>query len=70
MELAAGQGLGFAMFVFLFLYVLKKQEQRDKKSEERELNYQGIISKLTEKFNVVEDIKADVKEVKDFIFKK
>ena len=69
LESALSQGLGYAMFVFLFLWVLKKQEQRDKKSEEREEKYQGIIQELTSKFNIIEDIKTDVKEIKQHFFK-
>jgi len=33
------------------------QEKRDLKQEEREKNYQEIISKLTDKLNIVEDVK-------------
>lgn len=69
-KLATQQGLWAVLFVALLFYILKKQEERDKKSEEREKNYQDIIARLTEKFNIIEDIKTDVKEVKDFIFKK
>jgi hypothetical protein len=63
MDLAVSQGLGYALFVFLFVYVLKTTGEREKK-------YQDIIEKLTEKFNIVEIVQQDVKEVKDFIFKK
>jgi hypothetical protein len=62
MKAALSQGLGYALFVFLFIYVLKTTGEREKK-------YQSIIDKLTEKFNIIEDIKGDVKEVKDYIFR-
>lgn len=63
---ALSQGLGYGMFIGLLFYVLKQQEKRDLKSEERESNYQRIISELSEKYS---EIAKDVKDVKDFIFK-
>lgn len=60
---AASQGFGYVLFVFLFLYVLKT-------TGDRERRYQDLLDKLTEKFSIIEDIKSDVKEVKDHIFKK
>ena len=60
MRLAAGQGLGYALFVFLLIYVLKT-------TGERERRYQDLLDILGEKFGVVEDIKEDVKEIKNKI---
>ncbi|WP_243116723.1 BhlA/UviB family holin-like peptide [Marinisporobacter balticus] len=56
--------------VALIFYILKTQEKRDLRQEERELKYQNIISNLTEKLNLVEDIKEDVSEIKNYVFKK
>lgn len=56
------QGLGYGLFVFLLLYVLKTTGDREK-------NYQSTIDKLADKFGVVEDIKADVEDIKNKIFK-
>lgn len=67
MNSALSQGLGYAMFIYLLFYVLKQQEKRDVKSEQREENYQKIISELSGKYS---EIAKDVKEVKDYIFKK
>ena len=67
MNSALSQGLGYAMFISLLFYVLKQQEKRDVKSEQREENYQKIISELSGKYS---EIAKDVKEVKDYIFKK
>lgn len=66
-KVAVGQGLGYGMFIVLLFYVLKQQEKRDVKSEEREANYQKIIGDLSEKYS---EIAKDVKDVKDYIFKK
>lgn len=58
MQAAIGQGLGYALFVFLLLYVLKTTGEREKR-------YQDLLDTLTDKFSVVEDIKEDVKEIKN-----
>ncbi len=65
LKLASSQGIWAALSVALIFYILKAQEKRDLKQEEREKNYQGIIEKLTEKFNLVEDVKKDVEEIKE-----
>lgn len=45
------------LFAWLLFYTLKENSKR-------EINYQNIINKLTDKFDVVEDIKKDVDEIK------
>ncbi|SDO14175.1 BhlA/UviB family holin-like peptide [Acetanaerobacterium elongatum] len=42
----------------LIFYILKSQEKRDTKQDEREQNYQKIISDLTESLKDVHEIKA------------
>jgi hypothetical protein len=69
-KLASNQGIWAALSVALIFYILKTQEKRDDKQDQRGKNYQDIISKLTEKFNLVENIKKDVEEIKEHIFKK
>lgn len=69
LEVAFSQGIWSALTVLLILYILRTQEKRDNKQEEREINYQNIISKLTEKFNLIEDVKKDIEEIKIFIKK-
>ena len=68
LKIATSQGVWSALSVALILYILKAQEKRDLKQEEREKNYQDIISKLTDKFNIVEAVEKDVKEIKKHIF--
>lgn len=68
-KLASSQGIWSALSVGLIFYILKTQEKRDIKQEEREKSYQHIISKLTQKFNIVEVIKKDVEEIKEYISK-
>ena len=62
LKVALSQGLGYGLFVILFIYVLKT-------TGEREIKYQDTISKLADKFGVVEDIKKDVEDIKNKIFR-
>ncbi|WP_371818608.1 BhlA/UviB family holin-like peptide [Sedimentibacter sp. zth1] len=64
-ELTATQGIWTLISVSLTFYILKNQKKRDIKQEEREKNYQLIISNLSDKLNVVEDIQEDIKEIKN-----
>lgn len=69
-KVAASQGIWAALSVALIFYILKAQERRDIKQEEREKAYQDVIFNLTDKFNIIEDVKNDVQEIKDYVFKK
>lgn len=68
-ELAATQGIWALLSIMLIFYILKAQEKRDSKQEEREKNYQLIISNLSEKFKFFEGIKEDIAEIKNFLIK-
>lgn len=57
LKAAATQGLWAILFVWLFFYVLRENSTREAK-------YQDIISKLSDKIGIVEDIKKDVEEIK------
>ncbi|WP_432662949.1 BhlA/UviB family holin-like peptide [Wukongibacter baidiensis] len=70
LELASTQGIWTALTVALIFYILKNQEKRDSRQEDREKKYQEIISNLTDKLNLVEDVKKDVEEIKEYVFKK
>ncbi|WP_432662347.1 BhlA/UviB family holin-like peptide [Wukongibacter baidiensis] len=69
-ELASIQGIWTALTVALIFYILKNQEKRDLRQEDREKKYQEIISNLTGKLNLVEGVKKDVEEIKEYVFKK
>jgi hypothetical protein len=47
--------------------LVQKTQDENLKREEK---YQSTIEKLTDKLSVVNDMKDDVEEIKDFIFKK
>lgn len=67
---ALSQGIWAVLSVFLLFYILRAQEKRDLKQEEREKNYQNIISKLTDKFEVIDKVKKDVEYIKQYVIKK
>ncbi|HCF37844.1 MAG TPA: hypothetical protein DER56_02025 [Thermosipho africanus] len=68
-EMAATQGVWALLSIVLIFYIIKTQEKRDLRQEEREKNYHNIISSLTDKLNLVEDIKEDVEQIKDSLKK-
>lgn len=63
-DVAATQGIWALLSIILIFYILKAQEKRDLRQEERENSYQTIISTLSDKLNIVEDIKKDINEIK------
>lgn len=66
---ALSQGVWAVLSVFLLFYILKAQEKRDQKQDEREQSYQDIISKLTDKLGVVDEVKKDVEDIKQCVMK-
>jgi hypothetical protein len=69
LKLAASQGIWTALSVALIFYILKNQEKRDLKQEEREKNYQDMISQLKENLNMMEEVRNDVEKIKEHLFK-
>ena len=70
MNVAVSQGIWAVLAVFLLIYIVKSNEQRDTKQEEREKNYQTVIESLTEKFQILNQVQSDLKEIKDNLFNK
>lgn len=64
------QGPWALLFVSLLVYVMRDSKAREKKmqddSEKRENKYQDTIDKLVEKLSIVDAIKGDVEELKNF----
>ena len=69
-DAALSQGIWEVLAVFLLIYIVKSNEQRDTKQEEREKNYQTVIESLTEKFQILNQVQSDLKEIKDNLFNK
>ena len=62
-EAATTQGVWFLLFFSLFLYTIKNNEKLVEKQDQREVNYQKLLSDMTEKYAVVEDIRNSVDEI-------
>lgn len=60
-EVVVGNGIFACLFVWLLFYQLKDSAKREKK-------YIDIIDKLAKQFDVIEDVKEDVKEIKKKLF--
>ena len=67
---ALSQGIWAVLSIFLLFYILRTQEKRDLKQEEREKNYQEIIANLTDKFDIVDEVKKDVEDIKQYVIEK
>ena len=62
-EAATTQGIWVLLFVSLFLYTIKNNEKLVEKQDKREENYQKLLSDMTEKYAVVEDIRNSVDKI-------
>ncbi len=63
LETATKQGIWVIMFVFLFVYTIKN-------SEKREENYQALLTTLSQKYDLLLDVKENLKEIKKKLFSK
>ena len=66
-DAALSQGIWEVLAVFLLIYIVKSNERFSARQEEREKQYQELLSALTEKFNVLSVIERDITEVKEDI---
>ena len=62
-EAATTQGIWVLLFISLFLYTIKNNEKLVEKQDQREVNYQKLLSDMTEIYAVVEDIRNSVDEI-------
>ena len=65
LDAALSQGIWAVLAVFLLIYIVKSNERFSARQEEREKQYQELLSALTEKFNVLSVIERDITEVKE-----
>ena len=63
-EAATTQGIWVLLFVVLFIYTIKNNEKLVERQNVREENYQKLLSEITAKYVVIEDIKECVEEIK------
>lgn len=57
-KMVASYGIFAILFVYLLFYVLKENSKREQ-------GYQEIISTLTDKLNIVDDIKKSVDKIEE-----
>lgn len=69
LDAALSQGIWAVVAVFLLIYIVKANEKRDLRQEEREKNYQELISTLTEKLEVLDMVRDDVAGIKEYVQK-
>lgn len=67
LDAALSQGILAVLAVFLLIYIVKSNERFSARQEEREKQYQELLSALTEKFNVLSVIEKDIADVKEYI---
>ena len=67
LDAALSQGIWAVLAVFLLIYSVKSNERFSARQEEREKQYQELLSALTEKFNVLSVIEKDIADVKEYI---
>ena len=62
-DAATTQGIWVLLFVVLFVYTIKNNEKMVERQNAREENYQKLLSEITAKYAVVEDIKNCVEDI-------
>ena len=67
LDAALSQGIWAVLAVFLLIYIVKSNERFSARQEEREKQYQELLSALTEKFNGLSVIEKDIADVKEYI---
>ena len=61
MKMAASQGLWAVLFVALLFWVLRENAKREE-------NYQKLLQDLTDKFEILEDVKNEVGKISNKMF--
>ena len=59
-SIVVSNGVFAVLFVWLFLYQLKDSAKREK-------NYQETIDKLTTSLNVLDEVKEEISDIKEFL---
>lgn len=67
LKLASTKGVWAALSIALIFYILKSQKKKNKKQEKKDLEYQEIISNLTDEINITKEKKKDIEEIKSHL---
>lgn len=60
LSVTQSQGIWTVLFVFLLLYTIKKNDKLDERQEEREKEYQTLLSDLTDKYAVLMNMNKQI----------
>ena len=64
---ATTQNVWAALAIASLFYINRAQQERDKKQDLREENYQDIILELTKQLQIVKSIQKDIKNIRSDI---
>ena len=60
LSVTQSQGIWTVLFVFLLLYTIKKNDKLDERQEEREREYQTLLSDLTDNYAVLMNMNKQI----------
>ena len=60
LSVTQSQGIWTVLFVFPLLYTIKKNDKLDERQEEREREYQTLLSDLTDKYAVLMNMNQQI----------
>ena len=67
LETALSQGIWAALAVFLLISMMKENEKADQRQNEREARYQTLLTELTAKFEILDEMKKDIRYIRSRI---
>ena len=67
LETALSQGIWAALAVFLLISIMKENEQNRQSQSEREERYQNLLSELTDRFEILDDVKNEVQYIRNLL---
>ncbi len=68
-QLIQSQGIWAVLFVFMLLYTIKKNDKLDELQNTREENYQTLLTNLTQKLAIVNEIDSKLDNLYSQIYK-
>lgn len=67
LETALSQGIWAALAVFLLISMMKENEKNRQSQSEREERYQNLLSELTDRFEILDDVKTEVQYIRNLL---
>lgn len=69
LKLGLTQGIFGVLFIWLFFDTRKDSKKREEAYQDTIRDNQSVIVKMTENFSIVKEIKSDVDDIKERMFK-